>query len=265
MFFHGFPVSANVSLLFSDVPYIERFGAAAAAGFDRVESWWPFATPSPAPDEVTRFVEAIEAAGVTLTGLNFWAGDMPGGDRGVAAVAGRAVELRENLPSLLAIARATECRSFNLLYGHVDDDPESARSRAAAAIAAAADEISVIDGTILLEPLAQGLNGAYPLLTPEDVLEVIDGDLGGRDDVKLLFDVFHLASNGVDTPGAASRLVNRIGHVQFADAPGRGEPGSGVAMIDATMEALRGAGYSGTVAAEYKPTRPTAQTLDWGE
>lgn len=265
MRFHDYPVAANVSLLFSELPYMERFAAAAAAGFTEVETWWPFADAVPEVAETTRLVEAIDTAGVRLTGLNFFAGDMPAGERGIATLPDRADELRANAAVVVDIARRTGCRSFNLLYGRLDADADAGRVAANRAISLAADSVAVVDGTVLLEPLAASLNGTYPLHTVEDVLDVIDGPLGGREDVRVLFDLFHLGSNGVDTTATATKYADRIGHVQLADAPGRGEPGSGELAVRETVAALRAAGYSGLLAAEYVPSRATTETLAWAE
>jgi len=264
MNFHDYPVSANVSLLFADLPYLERFGAAAGEGFTMVESWWPFAVPAPPDDEIDALVAAIGEARVQLTGLNFWAGDMGAGERGVAGLPDREAELMANIPVVVDIAQRTGCRAFNLLYGRIDlDHRTEADDQAARMIAAAATAVAPIGGMVLIEPLAASINGTYPLHTLQDALAVIDGPLAGVANVGVLFDTFHLGSNGVDLPAAAAEFAGRIAHVQFADVEGRGEPGTGSAPLDETFETLRAHGYSGTVAAEYKPTRVTGETLGW--
>jgi hydroxypyruvate isomerase len=116
---------------------------------------------------------------------------------------------------------------------------------------------------VLLEPLTEGLNGRYPLLTADDVTALLDGPLKDLDNVSLLFDTFHLGSNRVDLVATASALGAGIAHVQVADSPGRGEPGTGALPIDATLDALLAAGYRGVVACEYKPTIDTASSLSW--
>lgn len=259
----GYDVSANLSLLFTELPYLERFDAAAAAGFDEVESWWPFPVPDPSAREVDELLCAIDAAGVRLTGLNVFAGDMAAGERGIACLPGRAAELERTLPPLLRIAEETGCRGFNLLHGRLADDVERAaqEEHAVASYRLAAEAVSPIGGTVLVEPLARGLNGAYPLETAEDALTLIE--TVDRPELALLLDTFHLSMNGVDVPAAAAAHAGRIGHVQLADAPGRGEPGSGDLDLAAVGATLREAGYRGTVAAEYKPTEETALTLGW--
>jgi len=260
-----FTYSANISLLFTEAPYLERPRLAAAAGFQHVETWWPFAGPYPEAGEVDRFVAALADAGVSLTALNFYAGDMPAGERGLCCRPDRQEELRASAAPLLEIARRTGCRHFNLLYGQLDDrwTPEEQAATAVAAIRDLAAEVDVLGGTVLLEPLAAGLNGAYPLTTGDDVIGLLRGALASTTNVSLLFDLFHLGSNGSDLVDTARRLVEDIGHVQVADAPGRGEPGSGELPVAETLDALHGAGYRGLIGCEYRPTRSTGATLDW--
>lgn len=263
MYWYGYEVSANVSLLFTEVPYEDRFRAAADAGFNIVESWWPFAEPHPGEAKLDAFVELIENAGVRLSGLNFFAGNMPAGERGVACRAERAAELEAGTEALLRVAQATGCRAFNLLYGQLEGSVDERAQRRAAtnAYRRAAEAVAEIDGVILVEPLADGLNGAYPLTTHHDALKFIEEV--DADHLALLFDTFHLGRNGVDVPAAVREAGNLIGHVQLADSPGRGEPGSGALDWHAIGSTLREVGYKRTVAAEYKPTAETALSLGW--
>lgn len=262
---HGYRVSANVSLLFTEVPYLERFAAAAAAGFTAVETWWPFPTADPSRVELEELAVAIEESGLALTGMNVFAGDMAAGERGIACLPERAAELETSLAALRWIAERTGCRGFNLLHGQVPHGAQStARPAAVQAYHRAAEVLGDLPGspgTVLVEPLARGLNGAYPLETARDALALIQ-EVGAAH-LALLLDTFHLASNGVDLLALIGGGAERIGHVQLADAPGRGEPGTGATALDAIGEALTAAGYRGTVAAEYKPTGETRSTLGW--
>lgn len=265
MQYRGLDLSANVSILFPELDYLDRFAAARDAGFDAVESWWPFAEAVPEPARVDAVLAAIAAAGVQLTGLNFWAGDMPAGQRGMAVHAVRHVELQANVRLVAEIAATTGCRQFNLLYGQLDGGLTAAEGAKAAAVAyrEAADAVAPLGGTVLIEPLARGLNGEYPLHTAGDALAFVDRELDGDTRVRLLFDTFHLGHNGDDVVAAAREHAARIGHVQIADDPGRGEPGTGALPIDACLDALTAAGYAGRVGVEYKPTRDPGTTFSW--
>jgi hydroxypyruvate isomerase len=259
--------AANISIMFGDTSLAERPSRAKAAGFDFVEAWWPFPSAVPTAHEVDGFVASLTAAGVRLSGLNFYAGDMPAGERGVACRPERRAEFDASLPVLHAIAERTGCRQFNCLFGQYEPGVAEEAQRAAAvdALAAAAASVADIGGTILIEPLARGLNGNYPLQTDADVITLIDDDLAalGVSNATLLFDVFHLGSNGVDIVEAARRLGSRVGHVQLADAPGRHEPGSGDLPIASALDELVLAGYAGYVGCEYKPAKLTEDGLEW--
>jgi len=248
--------AVNCSILLTDRPLLERPAAARAAGFEAVEFWWPFPDPVPSDAEVDAFVRAIEDAGVRLIGLNFAAGDMAAGDRGLVSLPGRAAEFRDNLPVIADIGRRLGCRSFNALYGNRVDDATAAEQDELAAenLAIAA---STVDGTVLIEPLS-GVE-AYPLKTAADAVAVL-----GRIDapnVALLADLYHLAVNGDDVERAIATYADRIGHVQIADAPGRGEPGTGGLPLDRWLAAIERSGYDGWTALEYRAT--TANPFAW--
>jgi hydroxypyruvate isomerase len=110
--------TVNCTILWPDLPPLERPAAAKAAGFDAVEFWWPFESPVPADSEVTRFEDAIIDAGVRLTGLNFSAGNMPGGDRGLVSWPSRSAEFADNIEVVAGIGERLGCKGFNTLYGN---------------------------------------------------------------------------------------------------------------------------------------------------
>jgi hydroxypyruvate isomerase len=264
----GFELAANVSLLFEELPLLERFRAAAEAGFDSTESWWPFgASASPADAEVEALLGAIEESGVPQSGMNLYAGDMPAGERGIQSHPARREEAAAALDVAVRIARRTGLRACNALYGQRLEGVDPAEQDAVAVenLATAARRLGDLGVTVLIEPLARGLNGPYPLETAADGVRVVERvrEASGLDNVGLLFDTFHLASNGEDLFDVIAAHHELIAHVQIADAPGRGEPGTGTVDVPGVVEALWAVGYRGTVAAEYKPTRPTPETLGW--
>ncbi len=165
--------SVNCSILLTELPLLERPAAAKAAGFDAVEFWWPFAGSVPGDAELSRFERAITDAGVQLTGLNFDAGDMPAGDRGLVSWIGRDSEFRDNIDVVAGIGARLGCTSFNALYGNRQDEhaPEAQDDLAVRNLAAAAGAVARIGGTVLLEPLSGAPR--YPLLTADDALRTI--------------------------------------------------------------------------------------------
>jgi hydroxypyruvate isomerase len=262
MRYRGVPLAANVSMLFTEYPYRERFAAAAAAGFDEVESWWPFTVPDPGPAAVDDLLAAIRDAGVRLVALNCWAGNMSAGERGVATDPARSEELHRNLPVLRAIAERTGCARFNLLVGRLDAaaDRDHQIDHATRTVAAVARALAGT-GTVLLEPISGLPEGTYPLLTDTDVAAF--RERVGEANTALLFDAYHLGVNGVDIVAAAGRTAGLVGHAQLADAPGRGAPGTGTLAIPDAIDVLVEHGYAGSIGCEYQVDGPTVDTLGW--
>ncbi len=248
----------NLSILFTELPLLERPVAAAEAGFDAVEFWWPFASPTPSDAEVDGFVAAIQNAGVQLVGLNFFAGDMPAGDRGVLSIPDRSASFRANIPVAIDIASRLGCRTLNALYGNRVDggNPSEQDALAAENLALAA---AAFDGVILLEPLSGA--SQYPLRTAADALAVIDRV--GAGNLRLLADLYHLTVNGDDLDAVIAEHTGRIGHVQIADAPGRHEPGTGSIDLKAHLHKLAANGYTGHVGLEYQPSGASVDSFGW--
>src|SRR5215472_1585289 len=117
----------NCSILFTELPLLQRPNAVREAGFDTAEYWWPFTAAVPGDHEVDAFVSSLRNAGVRLVGLNFFAGDMPAGDRGLLSWPGRAAEFRDNVEVVVAIGEQLGCRAFNALYGNRDPASTSGR------------------------------------------------------------------------------------------------------------------------------------------
>jgi hydroxypyruvate isomerase len=255
---HQLPYIVNCSIIYPDLPVLERAAAAAAAGFGAVEFWWPFPTAAPEQAEVDAFVGSIEAAGVRLVALNFFGGDMGRGDRGVLSLPGREAEFRSSVQVAAGIAERLGTRLFNALYGNRVDgaDPASQDRIAVDNLLFAVATLEEVGGTVLLE----SVSGAdrYPLRTAADAAAVIDrtGVHDGR--IAILADLYHLAVNGEDVEAVIGTYVDRIAHVQIADAPGRQEPGTGRLPLDSWLSALEKAGYQGFVSLEYRPSSPDA-------
>jgi hydroxypyruvate isomerase len=255
----------NLSILFTELPLLDRPRAAKRAGFDAVEFWWPWPVAVPSDAETTAFASAITDAGVALVGLNFFAGDMPGGDRGLVSWPARSGEFRDNIDVTVGLGEQLGCRAFNALYGNRSDDstPEQQDELGAENLALAAAAARRIDGTVLVEPVSGAPR--YPLRTAADALAVIDraSEQGGLDNIMLLLDVYHLAVNGDDVDAAIDLAAGRIGHVQVADDPGRNEPGTGKLDIDRYLERIAATGYDGWVGLEYKPSGASADSFAW--
>ncbi len=259
---HTLPYAVNCSLLFTEFSVLERPAAAKAAGFDAVEFWWPFPEAVPGDAEVDRFVTAVADAGVRLVGLNFFAGDMPAGDRGLVSWPERAGEFRDNVDVVAGIGERLDTPGFNALYGNRLDaaDDHEQDDLAVENLAVAARAVGRFGGTVLVEPLSGPR--PYPLRTAADALAVLDRvhSETGATNVGLLADLYHLAVNGDAVDAVIAEHTPRVAHVQIADAPGRTEPGTGALPLGRYLTALQAGGYSGWVALEYEPTGASADS-----
>ncbi|MBQ0825438.1 TIM barrel protein [Streptomyces tagetis] len=265
---HRFTV--NLSMLFTELPLLERPAAAAAAGFGAVELWWPWAgAPVPGRPELDALRGAIEDAGVRLTGLNFYAGRLPGPDRGALSVPGEESErFRANVDVAADFAHSLGCTALNALYGNRVEgvDPAEQDALALENLVLAARAADRIGAVLLIEALNGPESPHYPLLSAPaavDVVEKVDRATG-LGNARFLMDLYHLSRNGEDLPKVIDAYAARTGHVQIADDPGRGAPGTGSLPLEELLGRLRGAGYEGWVGLEYKPgDRPSAEAFGW--
>ncbi len=242
--------TVNCSILLTDLPLNERPAAAAKAGFEAVEFWWPFSQAVPSSDEVDAFVNAVEGAGVQLSGLNFFAGDMPAGERGLVSSSARTKEFTDNIEVVVEVGKRLNCKAFNALYGLAEEGLVAADQAEVALtnLNAAGRAVAEIGGTVLLEPVS-GAEG-YPIKTAQDALDVIAKlDV---DNVRLLADFYHMSVNGDDVASVISEHASEFGHVQIADNPGRGEPGTGELPLAEWISAAEAGGYNGWIGLEYK-------------
>jgi len=238
---------ANISLLFTEVPFLERFAAAHSAGFDAVEMWWPRG------ENLDAVEAAVADSGLQVVLLNFDAGDMPAGDRGVLSDPSREHEFHDNVPVALALADAIGCRQLNALVGFGDLD--LARRNVQRAADAARGK------TILIEAVNTYENGPYLLSNTRAAAEFVRST--GRDNVRLQYDAYHMQRMEGNLLPTIAEHLDLIAHIQIADAPGRGEPGTGEIDYSYLLPKIDELGYTGWVGLEYKPTRATVETLDW--
>jgi len=254
---------ANCSLLFSELPLLSRPAVARAAGFDEIEFWWPFAEADPINRDVDRFASAVEDAGVWLVGLNFYAGDLAGPDCGMLSIPARAAQFRQSVQVAAVLGERLGVRVFNALYGNrvAGVSPEEQDETALANLVYAAERVGRFGATVLIEAVSGPK--PYPLRTADRAVAVVDrARAAGAANVGFLCDLYHLAANGDDLDAAIAAHAAKIAHVQIADYPGRGEPGSGTLDFGHLFETLRRHGYLGWIGLEYKPTDTTELSLE---
>ncbi|MEV4995533.1 TIM barrel protein [Streptomyces niveus] len=263
----------NLSILFTELPLLERPAAAAAAGFTAVELWWPWIeTPTPPQAELDALKKALDDAGTQLVGLNFYAGRLPGPDRGALSLPGEESDrFRANIDVAADFAASVGCRALNALYGNRVDgvDPAAQDTLALDNLVLAARAASRVGAVLLIEALNRPESPHYPLVSAEAAIEVVDrvNAATGLGNARFLLDLYHLSMNGLDAEaltGVIDTYAEKTGHVQIADNPGRGAPGTGTLPLQDLLERLRKAGYEGWVGLEYKPgDRPSAESFAW--
>lgn len=244
----------NVSILFKEAPFLERFRRVADAGFSAVEFWWP------SGEDLGEVEAAIKDANLTVALFNFYAGDMPAGDRGLLSDPARQEGFRENVPVALDLAQRLGCSRLNALVGQEiegmsrEEQLDLAREnvRWAAGLAA---EYGI---EVLVEPVNTFENGPYLLYRTDDGAKFVDGV--GQANVKLQHDFYHMQRMEGNLSVTLRRHIGEIGHVQVADSPGRGEPGTGEINYPYLFGVLEELGYDGYVGLEYNPT--TERTED---
>ena len=250
--------SANLSFLFKDVPFPERFRRAADSGFRGVEFFWP------GVEELDAVAREVQETGLEVALFNFDAGDMAAGDRGLAGDPDRAAEFRANVPVALELAARIGCPRLNALVGvhrpglELEAQLEVAREN----VAWAAEQARAQGATIMIEPINRYDNGDVLLETSSDAIAFIDSV--GADNVQLQYDVYHMQRVEGNLAETISSLLPRIGHVQIADPPSRGEPGTGEVNFGFVLGLLDRSGYGGWVGLEYNPsTSTTEESLGW--
>lgn len=247
---------ANLSMMFSDLPLVERLQAAADAGFDVVEIQFPYTVP------LADLVTAQNRAGVTIALINLPPGDLEAGDVGLTCLADRKPEFHTAVETALTYATALGVRRINALAGRPPPDAwEKATATLIENLTYVADRFTAIDATVLLEPVNPTDVPGYLINALEPALAVL-GQVN-RDNAKLLFDLYHMVQTEPSLPDAVARAGHLIGHVQFADHPGRHEPGTGKIDFNIAFRALKSLGYTGYAAAEYWPQGPTTDGLGW--
>jgi hydroxypyruvate isomerase len=249
--------AANLGFLYAELPFLVRFGAAARAGFGAVE----FASPYEfGPDELAR---AAADAGVEVILYNLPMGDRGAGDFGMACLPGREAEFVTGVAEALRYADALGNKRINCICGKkpIDGDPRELRAKLVEALRYAGEALGKRGITLMIEPINERDVPGVFLSHSQQAAELIrDVSLPN---VKIQYDCYHMQVMEGDLADTIERLLPMIGHVQFADVPGRHEPGTGEIRYPFLFDHLDRIGYEGWVSAEYRPSGPTDDTLGW--
>ncbi len=248
-------LSAHLSMLFTELPEVDRPRAAADAGFTHVESWWP-----PAPD-IDAWVDAVADAGVSVSCLNADGGDIARGERGFCNLAERHDDAVRAGMGAFAVTARVNAPCVNILPGlRVDDRPVQAQLEQATQVYRQLGDLAAIhDAVVVIEPINAVDVPRYLTPRADDVAVLLD--LIDHPSVRMLFDVYHCAMSGDDPVSTIRRHADRIGHVQYADCPGRGAPGTGDVDLRAILAVLDEVGYDGAMGLEFDPKGPTTDAL----
>lgn len=246
-------------MLFGEVEFPERFEAAARAGFKAVEMQFPYAW------EKERLAQIAGRAGVEVALINVPAGDPRKGDRGIACLPSRVAEFREGVARAMEYASTLGCRRMNCLAGVAPQDADTDRLRATyvANLRYAANELARAGMTLLIEPISTYAVPGFYLNRSAEAFALLDEV--GADNLRVQYDLYHMRIMGDDLAATIAANLGGIGHMQFADVPGRHQPGTGEIDFHSLFALIDRLGYCGWVGAEYVPTGKTEESLAWAE
>lgn len=249
--------SANISMLFKEVEFPERFDAAAQAGFKAVEIQFPYAW------DRNRLAQIGQHAGVEVVLINIPAGDPEKGERGIACLPDRVAEFREGVARAIEYAGALGCKQMNCLAGVAPPGIDDAKLRETyvSNLRYAAGELARNGMTLLIEPINTRTIPGFYLNKSAQALAIMDEARTAN--LKLQYDLFHMQIMGDDLARTLSANLARIGHMQIADVPDRHEPGTGEIDFPSLFDLIDRLGYRGWIGAEYVPTGKTEDGLAW--
>ncbi|MDL0430892.1 hydroxypyruvate isomerase [Marinobacter sp. TBZ242] len=250
--------AANLSMLFTEADFMDRFRLAREAGFSAVEYLFPYEWP----EEDLR--HELDSNGLTQVLFNLPPGDWNAGERGIACLPDRVEEFREGVELAIRYARALDCRRVNCLAGIRPDSLEESLAWQTLVdnVTHAAARFEEEGMTLCLEAINSRVDmPGFFLDTSARVMQLIEAV--DADNVRLQYDLYHMQIMEGDLIRSVECLLPWIGHIQFADNPGRHEPGTGEINFRNVFAALDRLGYGGWVSAEYRPSHDTAASLDW--
>src|SRR5689334_11399259 len=250
-------LAANLTMLWNELDFLDRFAAAAKAGFTGVEYLFPYAYPKEA------LAEQLARHRLTQVLHNLPAGDWAKGDRGIACDPGRVGEFQDGVGKAIDYARALACPQLNCLAGipPAGVDPEKARATLVANLRFAADRLGAAGIRLLIEPINTFDIPGFFLSRTRQAVDVIRDT--GSSNLFVQYDIYHMQRMEGELAGTIKANLAHIRHVQLADNPGRNEPGTGEINYPFLFRHLDAIGYRGWVGCEYKPRTSTVEGLGW--
>ncbi len=249
--------AANLTMLFTELPFLDRFDAAARAGFQAVEFLFPYAF------EANDIKARLDANGLQLVLHNLPAGDWDAGERGIACHPDRVEEFRAGVERAIAYAQTLGVKQLNCLVGKAPAGvPDSVlRETLVANLRHAAARLKAAGLRLLVEPINNYDIPGFYLSRTQQALDLLDEV--GADNAFVQYDIYHAQRTEGELAATLQKHLARIGHVQLADNPGRNEPGTGAINYAFLFRHLDRIGYDGLVGCEYKPASTTEAGLGW--
>ncbi len=249
--------AANLSMLFTEYPFLERFDRAAAAGFRAVEFLFPYA------EDAAAIRDALSRNGLEQVLFNLPAGNFAAGERGLANDPARVEEFRDGVECALEIADRLSCPMLNCLIGlELPGVPiEQQWATVESNLAYAAEQAEVASVRQVVEPLNPFDAPGFLLVSPDQGFDLVERI--GHPNLSVQYDLYHAQRTAGNLTATIQGRIDRIGHVQIADSPGRNQPGTGEINYPFVLAALDAAGYAGWVSLEYKPLGSTEESLGW--
>jgi hydroxypyruvate isomerase len=246
-------------MLFTEAPFLDRFELAANAGFKAVEFLFPYAWPA------QEIKSRLDAHGLTLVLHNLPAGDWDQGERGIACHPERTGEFIEGIGMAIDYASALGCPQVNCLVGKVPTgvSAEAAHRTVVGNLRIAARELEAAGLRLLIEPINTFDIPGFFLTRTDQALALID-EVGSAN-LRVQYDIYHAQRMEGELGNTLTRHLARIGHIQLADNPGRGEPGTGEINYPWLFQHIDALGYDGWIGCEYKPRSGTVDGLGWRE
>lgn len=250
-------LAANLTMLFNEFDFLDRFRAAADAGFEAVECQFPYAY-----DPIVLKQKLVDH-GLVQVLHNAPAGDWIAGERGIACLPDRVAEFEAGIDQAIAYATVLGCRQINCLAGirppHLD--VKDARATFIRNLSYAARRLKAAGLNLVIEAINTRDVPDFFLCRTSQALEIVEAV--HADNLFLQYDVYHMHIMGEDLAPTIERNLTRIAHIQLADSPGRHEPGTGEIHYPVLLAFLDRIGYSGWVGCEYTPAASTEAGLGW--
>jgi hydroxypyruvate isomerase len=250
-------LAANLTMLWNEIDFLDRFDAAAKAGFTGVEYLFPYAYPKEA------LAERLHRHGLKQVLHNLPAGDWAKGDRGNACDPGRVGEFEDGVGTAVDYARTLGCTQVNCLAGIAPTDVDSEKLRATfvSNLRFAADKLGAAGIRLLIEPINTFDIPGFYLSHTQQALDIIRDT--GSSNLFVQYDIYHMQRMEGELANTIKANLSKIAHVQLADNPGRNEPGTGEINYRFLFGFLDSIGYDGWIGCEYKPKNSTDEGLGW--